>query len=99
MCQALIGIHAYTGCDTVSAFAGIGKALNNADSQQGLPKYSYGIGLKVGCVIKVNEQAHATSMLPRHLVLKSTSLSIICSVPRRVRLRVLCTVSTRLPKT
>ena len=27
MCQALVGIHTFTGCDTVSAFAGKGKAL------------------------------------------------------------------------
>ena len=26
VCRALIGIHAFTGCDTVSAFAGRGKA-------------------------------------------------------------------------
>ena len=26
VCRALIGMHAYTGCDTVSAFAGKGKA-------------------------------------------------------------------------
>ena len=26
MCRALVGVHAYTGCDTVSAFAGKGKA-------------------------------------------------------------------------
>ena len=26
VCKALIGMHAYTGCDTVSAFAGKGKA-------------------------------------------------------------------------
>ena len=25
-CRALIGMHAFTGCDTVSAFAGKGKA-------------------------------------------------------------------------
>ena len=25
VCRALIGLHAYTGCDTVSAFAGKGK--------------------------------------------------------------------------
>ena len=25
VCTALIGMHAYTGCDTVSAFAGLGK--------------------------------------------------------------------------
>ena len=25
VCDALVGIHAYTGCDTVSAFAGCGK--------------------------------------------------------------------------
>ena len=26
VCRALVGVHAYTGCDTVSAFAGKGKA-------------------------------------------------------------------------
>ena len=26
VCRALIGVHAYTGCDTVSAFTGKGKA-------------------------------------------------------------------------
>lgn len=25
VCQALVGLHAFTGCDSVSAFAGLGK--------------------------------------------------------------------------
>lgn len=39
VCRALIGLHAYTGCDTVSAFAGKGKAsalkllMNNQETQ------------------------------------------------------------------
>jgi len=40
VCRALIGMHAYTGCDTVSAFAGKGKAralkllMSNSDHQE-----------------------------------------------------------------
>lgn len=40
VCRALIGMHSYTGCDTVSAFAGKGKASalkilkNNKETQE-----------------------------------------------------------------
>ncbi|CAM4733150.1 unnamed protein product [Leuciscus chuanchicus] len=43
-CRALIGLHAYTGCDTVSAFAGKGKTraltllMNNKETQDTLLK-------------------------------------------------------------
>ncbi len=34
VCNSLIGMHAYTGCDTVSCFAGKGKASHNKPSQE-----------------------------------------------------------------
>jgi len=40
VCNALIGMHAFTGCDTISAFAGRGKmtALKQMKSDKGLPR-------------------------------------------------------------
>ena len=55
MCQALIGMHAFTGCDTVSDFAGKGKAkalkmlTHSKDYQDTFMEL-------VGCV-RVNKQA------------------------------------------
>ena len=57
MCQALIGMHAFTGYDTVSAFAGKGKAkalkmlTHSKDYQDTFMEL-------VGCV-RVNKQAWA----------------------------------------
>ena len=46
MCQALIGMHAFTGCDTANAFAGKGKikALKMLTHNEDYQDTFYGIG-------------------------------------------------------
>ena len=48
-CQALlIGMHAFTGCDTVSALAGRGKAMSLKLLTKGAPGYVLAVGLRMG---------------------------------------------------
>ena len=83
VCRALIGVHAYTGCDTVSAFAGKGKAKalkllsKNKEIQDTFFK------------VENWKPTQASFMPPILHPLKSTISDTTCSVLRKVRLRVI----------
>ena len=58
VCMALIGMHTYTGCDTVSAFAGKGKAkvLKLLIKDQ-VTKYLFAVGSGMGPISGIHGPA------------------------------------------
>lgn len=64
--RALIGMHAYTGCDTVSAFAGKGKAKGPEiiGQQQGKPGHILGVGSGMGPLPRTYGQTGSIHLPP-----------------------------------
>ena len=91
VCQALIGMHAFTGCDTVNAFTGKGKAkalkmlMHNREDQDTFLKLGQEWDMSSGLMDKLE----TFTWLPKHHPLKSMTLDITCSVLSKVRLRVI----------
>ena len=94
VCRALVGVHAYTGCDTVSAFAGKGKAKalkllsKNKEIQDTFFKLGQEWDLSPDLMNKLEAY---TSLLyaPKTSSTKINDLDTTCSVLRKVRLRVI----------
>ena len=87
-CQALLGRHAFTGCDTVSAFAGSGKAkalklLTNSKEHQDM-------FLLLGQEWDVSPDL-SDKLATKHQPPKLMLLNTTCSVLRKVKLKLRAT--------
>ena len=64
VCRAVIGIHAYTVCDTTSAFAGMGKAsaLKFLTNNREIKNTFLGVGSWMGTLPRTDEQTRGFYM-------------------------------------
>ena len=86
-CRALIGMHAYTGCDTVSAFAGRGKAkaLKILTSSRICSCYWVRNGTSPQIFLTSWKNLHASSMLAKPQPPRSTFYDTTYSVLRKAK--------------